>query len=138
MYAIRSYYDQEDKKNLSNDELIALFKGENFNAEEWAKLYKRAGARFGGVIGWHGSDYKHWDSQISDYNTAKMGPKIDVVGQLFGALRKEGIKTLVSVITSYSIHYTKLYESLEFELASSDCIGGSNRRRFGRGNHLGC
>ena len=81
---------------LSVDERIELFKGENFNADLWAELFETAGAKFGGVIGWHGSDFKHWDSDISDYNSFKMGPKIDIVGEIFKALRKKGMKTLVS------------------------------------------
>ncbi|MFY0626952.1 MAG: alpha-L-fucosidase [Reichenbachiella sp.] len=88
-------YDPEYSE-LSNDERIALFKGENFNADNWAKLFETAGAKFGGVIGWHGSDFKHWDSDISDYNSAKMGPKIDIVGEVFKAVKKRGMKTLVS------------------------------------------
>ncbi len=83
-------------KDYSDDERIALFKGESFNADNWADVFKMAGAKFGGVIGWHGSDFKHWDSQYSNYNSAKMGPKIDIVGQVFQALEKKGLKTLVS------------------------------------------
>lgn len=83
-------------KDLTNDERIALFKGENFNADNWADLFEKAGAKFGGVIGWHGSDFKHWNSQYSNYNSAKMGPKIDIVGEVFKALEKKGLKTLVS------------------------------------------
>ncbi len=82
--------------NLSNDERIALFKGEKFDADNWAALFQAAGAKFGGVIGWHGSDFKHWDSDISDYNTFKMGPRIDIVGEVFKAVRKRGMKTMVS------------------------------------------
>lgn len=83
-------------ENLSNDERIVLFKGEKFDAEVWAELFETAGAKFGGVIGWHGSDFKHWNSDISDYNSFKMGPKIDIVGEVFKAVRKRGMKTLVS------------------------------------------
>lgn len=83
-------------ENLSNDERIALFKCEKFNADEWAKLFETAGAKFGGVIGWHGSDFKHWDSKLSDYNSFKMGPKIDIAGEVSNAVRKRGMKFLMS------------------------------------------
>ena len=83
-------------KDLPNDSLIALFKGEHFDADQWAKVFKQAGAKFGGVIGWHGSDFKHWDSQLSDYNSAKMGPHIDIVGEVAKAVRNNGMKFLVS------------------------------------------
>lgn len=81
---------------LSNDERIELFKGENFKADDWAALFEKAGAKFGGVIGWHGSDFKHWDTQYSDYNSVKMGPKIDIVGEVAKAVRARNMKFLVS------------------------------------------
>lgn len=83
-------------ENLSNEERIELFKAEKFNAEEWADLFEAAGAKFGGVIGWHGSPFKHWDSQYSDFNSAKMGPKIDIVDEVSKAVRKRDMKFLVS------------------------------------------
>ncbi|MEM9718469.1 MAG: alpha-L-fucosidase [Bacteroidota bacterium] len=82
--------------DLSDDERIALFKGDHFDADQWAEVFERAGAKFGGVIGWHGSDFKHWDSQYSDYTSAKMGPKIDIVGEVSKAVKKRGLKFLVS------------------------------------------
>ncbi len=82
--------------DLSVDERIPLFKGEKFDADGWAALFETAGARFSGVIGWHGSDFKHWHSDISGYNSYDMGPKIDIVGEVSKAVRKRGMKFLVS------------------------------------------
>lgn len=82
--------------DLPNDSLIALWKGQDFNADEWAKLFESAGAKFGGVIGWHGSDFKHWNSDLTDYNSYKMGPHIDIVGEVSKAVKKRGMKFLVS------------------------------------------
>ncbi|GHB63697.1 alpha-L-fucosidase [Persicitalea jodogahamensis] len=95
-WGIQTISYQKGKENLSNDELIKQFKGEKFDADLWANLFETAGAKFAGVIGWHGSDFKHWDSGLSDYNSAKMGPKIDIIGEVFKAVRKRGMKTLVS------------------------------------------
>lgn len=95
-WGIQTISYEPGKEKLSNDSLISLFKGENFDAEVWADLFEKAGAKFGGVIGWHGSDFKHWDSQISDYNAAKMGPQVDIVGAVSKAVKKRGMKFLVS------------------------------------------
>ncbi|KAA3661961.1 MAG: hypothetical protein DWQ10_03510, partial [Calditrichaeota bacterium] len=95
-WGIQTISYQKGKENLSPDELIPLFIGENFNADKWAELFETAGAKFGGVVGWHGSDFKHWDSQYSDYNSFKMGPKIDIVEEIAKAVKKRGMKFLVS------------------------------------------
>jgi alpha-L-fucosidase len=109
-WGIQTLSYQKEYEDLSNDELIKLFKGEKFNADNWAELFETAGAKFGGVIGWHGSDFKHWDSQYSDYNSAKMGPKIDIVGEVSKAVKKRGLKFLVSyhsIKTDDWINYAK-------------------------------
>ncbi|MBU2975758.1 alpha-L-fucosidase [Zobellia sp. B3R18] len=95
-WGIQTISYEKGKEDWTNEQLLKQFKGENFNADEWAKLFETAGAKFGGVIGWHGSDLKHWNSDISDYNTAKVGPKIDIVGEVFKAVRKRNMRTLVS------------------------------------------
>lgn len=95
-WGIQTLSYQKENENLSKDELIPLFKGEKFDADNWAKMFETAGAKFGGVIGWHGSDYKHWDSQYSDYNSFKMSPHIDIVGEVSKAVKKRGMKFLVS------------------------------------------
>jgi len=95
-WGIQTLAYEPDKAELSNDERIALFKGENFNATAWAELFHSAGAKFGGVIGWHGSPFKHWHTRYSDYNTFDQGPKIDIVGELLAALREQGLRTLVT------------------------------------------
>ncbi|MEM9985791.1 MAG: alpha-L-fucosidase, partial [Bacteroidota bacterium] len=95
-WGIQTLSYEPGKEELDNDSLIALFKGEAFEADAWADLFVRAGAKFGGVIGWHGSDFKHWDSDLSGYNSAKLGPKIDIVGEVAQAVRKRGLKFLVS------------------------------------------
>lgn len=87
-----SYIPEYSK--LPNDSLLNLWKGEKFKADSWAKLFETAGAKFGGVIAWHGSDLKHWDSQISNYNSAKLGPKIDILGELSKAVRKRNYKRI--------------------------------------------
>lgn len=95
-WGISSIKYMPEHADLDNDSLIKLWKSEKFDADQWAKLFETAGAKFGGVIGWHGSKFKHWNSDISDYNSAKMGPKIDIVGEVSKAMRKRGMKFLIS------------------------------------------
>jgi len=83
-------------ENLTNDEAIKQFTAKNFDANNWGDVFVNSGAKFGGVIGWHGSDYLHWDSKFSDYNSFKLNPKIDIVGEVSKAVKARGLKFLVS------------------------------------------
>ncbi len=71
-------------------DLIPMFTGEKFNAEEWADLFQKAGARFAGPVAEHHDGFAMWDTKYSPWNAAKMGPKRDVVGELAKATKKRG------------------------------------------------
>ncbi|MCK0188947.1 alpha-L-fucosidase [Arenibacter sp. F20364] len=48
-WGIQTISYEKGKENLSNEELLSQFKGENFNADEWAKLFETAGAKLRGI-----------------------------------------------------------------------------------------
>ena len=73
-------------------DFIPQFTGEKFNAEEWADLFHKAGARFAGPVAVHHDGFCLWDTKYSDWNAAKMGPKRDVVGELAVAIKKHDMK----------------------------------------------
>ncbi|MDP4846797.1 MAG: alpha-L-fucosidase [Akkermansiaceae bacterium] len=78
-------------------DFIPLFTAEKFNADEWVDLYIEAGAKFAGPVGEHADGFAMWDSSITPWNAVKMGPKRDVVGEMEKAVRKRGLKFLVSM-----------------------------------------
>lgn len=77
-------------------DFIPLFKAEQFDAKEWAKLFKDAGAKFAGPVAQHHDGFAMWDSQINPWNAADMGPKQDILGNLFAALKKQKLKTIAT------------------------------------------
>ena len=73
-------------------DFIPMFTGEKFNADEWADLFQKAGARFAGPVAEHHDGFSMWDTRYSEWNAARMGPKRDVVGELAKAIRKRNMK----------------------------------------------
>ena len=73
-------------------DFIPMFTGEKFNADEWADLFQKAGARFAGPVAEHHDGFCMWDTKYSEWNAAKMGPKRDVVGELATAIKKRNMK----------------------------------------------
>ena len=73
-------------------DFIPMFTGEKFNADEWADLFHKSGARFAGPVAEHHDGFAMWDTKWDEYNAAKMGPKRDVVGELAKAIKKRGMK----------------------------------------------
>jgi len=73
-------------------DFIPMFTGEKFNADEWADLFKRAGARFAGPVAEHHDGFSMWNTKYSEWNAAKMGPKKDILGELATAIKKRDMK----------------------------------------------
>ena len=73
-------------------DLIPLFTADKFDADEWADLFQKAGARYAGPVAEHHDGFAMWDSKYSEWNAANMGPKRDVVGELEAAIKKRDMK----------------------------------------------
>lgn len=94
-------YDYHRKKygdpcEFGYHDLVPLFTAEEWNPDRWAKLYKDAGADFAGVVGQYSDGFPMWDSKYDTFNAKAKGPKRDIVGEMFEAARKQGMKTIVS------------------------------------------
>ena len=77
-------------------DFIPGFTGEKFDADAWAELFAKAGARFAGPVTEHADGFAMWDSKLTKWNAAKMGPKRDIVGELEKAIRKQNLKFIAT------------------------------------------
>ncbi len=77
-------------------DFIPMFKAEHFDADEWADLFARAGARFAGPVAEHHDGFSMWASRVNPWNAKDMGPKRDIVGELARAIRKRGMRFFTS------------------------------------------
>lgn len=77
-------------------DFIPRFKGERFNAEEWATLFRRAGARYVVPVAEHHDGFAMHDTAFSKWDAVEMGPRRDVIGELSRAVRRQGMHFGVS------------------------------------------
>jgi len=87
-YHIKKYGIQKD---FGYKDFIPLFKGENFNAEEWISLFKEAGARYVMPVFEHHDGFAMYNSEFNEWNSAKMGPCVDVAGEIKKACERNGL-----------------------------------------------
>lgn len=73
-------------------DIIPDFKAENWNPDEWAKLFAEVGAKYVVLTAEHHDGWANWDSEITPWNAKNMGPKRDLVGDLGAAVKKQGLK----------------------------------------------
>ena len=77
-------------------DFIPLFKAEHYDPAAWASLFRRAGARYVVSVAEHHDGFAMWDSALTRWTAAKMGPKRDLIGDLAKAVRQEGLRYGVS------------------------------------------
>ena len=72
-------------------DFIPMFKAEKFDAEAWAELFRRAGAKYIVPVAEHCDGFPMYASDLTQWNAARMGPKRDVIAELARAARKQGL-----------------------------------------------
>ena len=72
-------------------DFIPMFKCENFDASQWVKLFKKAGAKYVVPVAEHCDGFSMYDSDLNEWNSVKMGPKKDMIGLLKQAVEREGM-----------------------------------------------
>lgn len=77
-------------------DFIPMFTAEHFNAKEWAELFKNTGAKFAGPVAQHHDGFAMWASKVNPWNAKDMGPKKDILGELYAELKKNDLKTIAT------------------------------------------
>src|SRR5689334_15058186 len=106
----RSYYD------LAND-----FKAELFNPDDWARLFEKSGAKYIVLTSKHHDGFTLWPNKNANqtwgfpWNAGEVGPKRDLLGDLFTAVRK----TPVHAGMYYSLYewFNPLWKSDKYKYA---------------------
>lgn len=77
-------------------DFVPMFTAENFDANEWADLFVKTGARFAGLVAEHHDGFSMWNSDVTPWNAADKGPKQDITGKLKKAFDKKGLKLITT------------------------------------------
>ena len=70
-------------------DFVPQFKAAKFDADHWAEIFRRAGARFVVPVAEHHDGFAMYDCGLSEWNAAKMGPERDLIGELAEAVRRQ-------------------------------------------------
>jgi alpha-L-fucosidase len=87
-------YGPQDK--FGYKDFVPKFKAERYDPGAWAELFKKAGAKYVVPVAEHHDGFAMYDSGVSDWTAAKMGPHRDLIGDLSKAVRAAGLHFGVS------------------------------------------
>ena len=86
-------YNNAPYRNFAKD-----FKAQNFKPNDWARLFKRAGASYAVLTTKHHDGFSLWDNPIASesrghaWNSVEVGPRKDLVKEFSKAMQQENIK----------------------------------------------
>lgn len=90
-------YQKNKFGNLTYYQLADQFKAELFNPDEWAKLFEQSGAKYIVLTSKHHDGFCLWPDKTANatwgfpWNASDVGPKRDLLGDLFAAVRKTSV-----------------------------------------------
>ena len=99
-----AYHIENFGVDFPYDDFIPMFKAENYQPEEWAELFEKAGARYVVFTAKHGEEFAMWPSKFTPRNAKDMGPKRDLTGDLIKAVRARDMKMGLYHNTTYSFY----------------------------------
>ena len=112
-------------KEFGYKDFIPRFTMEKFDADAWAQLFKRSGARYVVPVAEHHDGFALYDYSGSDWTSLKMGPKRDLVGELAEAVRSEDLHFCVSSHRAYNWRFFTYDERF-------DTVDPANAGLYGR------
>jgi len=74
------------------EKLAKTWKPEPWPALEWARLAKKAGTKYMVMTTKHHEGFCLWDTEQTDYNAVRRGPRRDLVREYVDACRKVGLR----------------------------------------------
>lgn len=88
----RAHHEKQWGENFSYQNFASMWKAENFNPDQWATLFKNAGARYVVLTSKHHEGFSLWPSAQSwNWNSVDIGPGRDICDELNQAVRKQGL-----------------------------------------------
>lgn len=77
-------------------DFVPMFTADQFDADAWADLFLKSGAKFAGIVAEHHDGWSNWDSEINPWNAMDKGPHRDILGELEQAIHGRGMKFVTS------------------------------------------
>jgi alpha-L-fucosidase len=96
--ATRAFHDRVYGHDFAYENFAPLFKADLFDAEQWARILERSGAKYVVLVSKHHDGYALWPSREADaswgrpWNATVIGPKRDLVGELAAAVRRHHLE----------------------------------------------
>ena len=94
----RKFHERVYGKDYEYRDFAPMIRAELYDPQEWAKIFKRSGARYVVLTSKHHDGFCLWPNKVASevrgyaWNSVETGPQRDLLGDLTKAVRSEGLK----------------------------------------------
>ena len=114
----REHYGHQSEVGFKD--ILPLFRAEHWQPDSLVAYYKRVGARYFFVLGNHHDNFDLWDSKYQPWNSQRIGPKRDILGEWAAAARHAGLPLGISF---HADHAWRFYEPSQLSDTQGDRAG---------------
>ncbi|MBQ7443573.1 MAG: alpha-L-fucosidase [Bacteroidaceae bacterium] len=101
-------------------DLCHAWKAERWEPEALVRLYKSVGAQFFFTLGQHHDNFDLWDSPYQEWNSVRVGPQRDIVGEWAAACKKLGLPLGVSIHGAHAWTWFEPAQAYDGNLTKAD------------------
>jgi len=94
-------------ENFDYYSFLDMWNIDKWDPEEWAELFKKAGAKYVIPTAKHHEGFCLWPSEYTDFCVTKKGPNRDIIGELEKAVRRVGLRFGVYYSGALDWRFTK-------------------------------
>ncbi len=112
---VRDFHHRVYGEDFEYRQFAPLFRAELYDPAEWARVFRRSGAKYMVITSKHHDGFCLWPSDVASevrgypWNSAEVGPKRDLLADLFAACREEGVRP--GLYYSFMEWHNPLYSS---------------------------
>ena len=116
----RNIFGAPPSKTLGYKDLCDHWKADQFDPEALISLYADMGARYFMTMGQHHDNFDCWDSPYQEWNSTKIGPMRDIVGDWAEACRRHGLKVGVSMHGAHAWTFFEIGWDYDVKMTKED------------------
>ncbi|MEM1356762.1 MAG: alpha-L-fucosidase [Bacteroidota bacterium] len=102
---IHDYHQETYGPNFHYHDFIPQWKGEQFDAKEWVDAFAGSGAKIIGAIAEHHDGFSLWESKVNPWNSADMGPRVDVVQAIQREAQQRDLKFMATFHHGFNLMF---------------------------------
>ncbi len=112
---VRDFHHRVYGEDFEYRQFAPLFRAELYDPAEWARVFRRSGAKYMVITSKHHDGFCLWPSDVASevrgypWNSVEVGPKKDLLADLFAACRAEGVRP--GLYYSFMEWHNPLYSS---------------------------